>query len=490
MKSIRISNLRCLSDTGEIAMKPLMVLVGANSSGKSSFLRVFPLFKQSIEPRKRGPLLWFGPEVDFGSFDSSISRGKDTMHFEFRYDTEYEKMLPHFLFRNLSLDSLAFDICSNDNDDSITRLEIVFSRDQRIVIDAITKAIKITINNCIFESDSELELVSFNRFGILPTVMIRSARSKESVRDIIKSKINKHVKESIGRSIDDESLDRVFYDFYGSHAEMKDDIRKLFHLKKKEMTDEFFSYVNDIIVFAQIDDILESINSILRTDFENVSYIKPLRASAERYYRVQNFSVEELASDGHNMAMFLNELYSDSDKKKDFQKWTRDNFNFIVETIESNGHVSIKVKDEKNGDDNLADMGSGYAQLLPIIITLWQATYDKLDVRYYSRSRYGKRILAIEQPELHLHPSLQMRFADVLSSIISRSKKTGMSIIIETHSKEIINRIGIKVEDHSVEPEDVSVLLFDESHDVRTAHFNSAGVLQNWPIGFFDRLYY
>ncbi|WP_404801418.1 AAA family ATPase, partial [Aeromonas media] len=39
MKSIRIKNLRCFEDTGYIDIKPINLLVGLNSTGKSSFAR-------------------------------------------------------------------------------------------------------------------------------------------------------------------------------------------------------------------------------------------------------------------------------------------------------------------------------------------------------------------------------------------------------------------------------------------------------------------
>ncbi len=68
MFSYRIQNLRSLSDTGEINLKPINILLGANSSGKSTFLRSFPLFKQSISNSTKGPILWYGDFVDFGTF--------------------------------------------------------------------------------------------------------------------------------------------------------------------------------------------------------------------------------------------------------------------------------------------------------------------------------------------------------------------------------------------------------------------------------------
>ena len=72
---IRIQNLRSLVDTGFIAIKPLTILLGANSSGKSTFLRSFPLFKQSVEKELREPISWFDDSlVDFGDFETAKSK--------------------------------------------------------------------------------------------------------------------------------------------------------------------------------------------------------------------------------------------------------------------------------------------------------------------------------------------------------------------------------------------------------------------------------
>jgi hypothetical protein len=70
---LRVRNLRSLRDTGWIEIRPITILVGKNSSGKSTLARVFPLLKQSAERRKQAPLLWFGRLVDFGSFSEAVS---------------------------------------------------------------------------------------------------------------------------------------------------------------------------------------------------------------------------------------------------------------------------------------------------------------------------------------------------------------------------------------------------------------------------------
>jgi AAA15 family ATPase/GTPase len=86
MNSIRVKNLRCLADTGYIPIKPLTILLGANSTGKSTFLRVFPLLKQSIETPTNTPILWYGEKgyVDFGTIKNALRDSAETISFGFK----------------------------------------------------------------------------------------------------------------------------------------------------------------------------------------------------------------------------------------------------------------------------------------------------------------------------------------------------------------------------------------------------------------------
>ena len=74
MLKIGLKNFRSLKDVGPIEIRPITILVGENSSGKSSLTRLFPLLRQSVEVRSNTPVLWFGDIVDFGSFDSVVHR--------------------------------------------------------------------------------------------------------------------------------------------------------------------------------------------------------------------------------------------------------------------------------------------------------------------------------------------------------------------------------------------------------------------------------
>ena len=47
MNKIRIENYRAVKDSGVIELRPITIAVGRNSAGKSSFVRLFPLLKQT-----------------------------------------------------------------------------------------------------------------------------------------------------------------------------------------------------------------------------------------------------------------------------------------------------------------------------------------------------------------------------------------------------------------------------------------------------------
>ena len=96
MKKIRIKNLRSLSDTDYINIKPITVLVGKNSIGKSTFLRTFPLLKQTMVTNRSEPILWYSPElVDFGNFSESVNKNTKSKTIDLFY--EFELLVDDFL---------------------------------------------------------------------------------------------------------------------------------------------------------------------------------------------------------------------------------------------------------------------------------------------------------------------------------------------------------------------------------------------------------
>src|ERR1700752_3755375 len=86
MERIRVQNLRCFADTGFVELKPITILVGANSSGKSSLLRVFPLLKQSAETKTLSGLLLNEGDVNFGFYPDAVHRDADPAELKLEFD--------------------------------------------------------------------------------------------------------------------------------------------------------------------------------------------------------------------------------------------------------------------------------------------------------------------------------------------------------------------------------------------------------------------
>ena len=74
MDSIRVKNFRSIVDSNDIQLNAINILLGENSSGKSSFIRLFPMFKESTQHELRGPLLWFDEHYEYGNFSNAVSR--------------------------------------------------------------------------------------------------------------------------------------------------------------------------------------------------------------------------------------------------------------------------------------------------------------------------------------------------------------------------------------------------------------------------------
>ena len=128
------------------------------------------------------------------------------------------------------------------------------------------------------------------------------------------------------------------------------------------------------------------------------------------------------------------------------------------------------------------DVGIGVSQVLPVLVSAY-AWKDSL--------------LAIEQPEIHLHPALQAELGDVF---VQSALGSGNTFIIETHSEHLLLRIMRRIRETSsgelkegvpaVRPEDVMVLFVDPDGPqsiVREMPLNERGELvKAWPGGFFE----
>lgn len=91
MDQIRLQNYRCFEDSGSISLKPITFLLGANSTGKSSFLKFFPLLKQSLSIKRKGTFLWYSTDVDFKDFKNTVKDEKGSISIEFSFHLDNQR---------------------------------------------------------------------------------------------------------------------------------------------------------------------------------------------------------------------------------------------------------------------------------------------------------------------------------------------------------------------------------------------------------------
>jgi len=125
-------------------------------------------------------------------------------------------------------------------------------------------------------------------------------------------------------------------------------------------------------------------------------------------------------------------------------------------------------------DVDLTSVGVGVSQVLPVLVLCLLATQES--------------VILLEQPELHLHPALQVRLADFLLACA----ESGRQMIIETHSEHLVNRLRLKVaQDETNETGELVQLLFAEQEEGSTSYRPSrinplGGLDEEWPRGFLD----
>lgn len=454
MFKLGIKNFRGFLDN-EFTFSRINILIGENSAGKSSILKFLLALKQSLQvPNSRDyNLTLAGEEVDLGNYEEVIYNHEvdRNLSFSFEVGKEYVEDVSQM---NEELRKLYGKI------DKPTIISFGISKD----VSNPTTIRTIIKNELIGEVEIIPNMPENTSTGF-------SLLENQPTCDIYFTSISE--KEPL-------YLKEMPYIKTGFLPHV--DITKVIgELKNKQIVEKYhacYYLLNfQFYIFFQI----FSTQYLNNPDFE----------AAKRFYFKRDKKIKETINNieeliyllggdgflqGEILASFTQEYVA---KLQEFGIVD----NLYLKKIDSVRELRVVV----NGiDSNITDVGFGVSLQLPIIAQAMLAEKSIIENNKII-SKKGK-LLLIEQPEIHLHPSLQAKFMDSLLQIGDNNM-----YFIETHSEHIVRKLQVLVKEgkYGLRPEDVCIHYFrkENGHIVTTLHTidKETGKLSpKFPKGFYD----
>jgi len=538
-KSISVKNFRVFKELTQFEIRPLTFLIGPNNSGKSSFTKLMLAFKNNLHCIKFSE----SENHNLESYDKILNWSSDSdqiilrplhrvpfLSNNFSYEISYKNnTIDSVVLLNVlnNKEIMSFKSVLTDSDvEYYSRFnELLFNFDINFLIDLIYKkqvyfkATLLNEENIDFNTiknqnssttgySNELEKVMSELEKVISSLekdylLFDLYRSNENITSFYKKTIISHqnsiTKKGFMLAMDyDETISS------GSVKKLKNDfINSLKERLKKELEIDL-DLDNLELRYSRLGTLMFSKESIIQRELENllndfptsilssqpIHYISANRGSQKRV--LQNTSVNQ-----------INEIivdYSLLDKPdlvylREVLQIFGIEGELVIERFENT--ISSVYMLQNNKKINLADLGFGYSQIIPIFLKIITATknLDKNGASYSQKMSldFLKGItVIIEEPEANLHPSLQAKFADFLALTLKKFPK--INFIVETHSEYLIRKLQFLTAKGDLKTNDTIIHYFNNDKyvsikepKVKQIFINDdGGLTDNFGPGFFD----
>lgn len=377
-----------------IKIRPITLIYGPNSYGKSSILQSLLLLNQTVKEGKdfnNIHLLANGDTVKMGEFKYLINKN------DINKELRIEISLPYNHYFN------------NVNDDKrqdtsiLTKLFFAycFSLYKKQVILSKVDISAILID--YYEPDNTTESQKKLIYTLEP---VNPGQDN-------KFKIIRHLDNS----------DEVF---------LGDD------LQKQEVEKISFFRFEEFLSEDPFKQIEETINNLI--------YVSSFRTQPERYYVPENNRRVYVGKNGEYTAEILG---YDKKVSKYVDEWLEKiaGYNLVINKEDVVNSVNLNDKETNVENINLLDLGSGIAQVLPIITQAFKSENETI---------------LVEEPEIHLHPKAQAELGEMFAKA---AETKGNTFIIETHSENLLLRLEKLIRKGELSKDDVSVIYVDKNEN-------------------------
>ncbi len=455
IKTLRLHNFKAFQDTGDIEIKPITVLAGPNSGGKSSVLQSLLLLRQTLETEAPDiDLNLDGRFLQFSGLDE-LTFGKPPLP---RCEVSYEIGLETHIPTRVIPDYYPDLGIPGDVESLLLQSDIEFSFRYREVEEGKNRVILDR-----FDMTSCVQGVSGPRLTI--TFRDKGYQVKLKGVDLLEPYQGREIKGAGGR--------HFLPDFLLLEPDTEED--------------------TEYSPIMRLDPIFwHPIRNLEAELGDNLRYLGPLREEPQRAYLHSGSPYPEIGKRGEYAAQML--WLEKDDKVQYLPGLDQEPSEFtlldavgdvfrqlgIIEPIDVKSEKGIMYqilfgligsKDKKQV--TIADVGFGVSQLLPIVVMGLRSPETSL--------------LLFEQPEIHLHPKLQANLADFFLTLALSRKR----LLVETHSDHFINRLRRRIAEDATDKlkEKISILFVRPPHDgqgasIEPLQVDRYGVIENWPPEF------
>lgn len=429
---LRARNFKSWRDTGPLRLARLTGLFGANSSGKTSLLQILLMLKETVLSPDRKLVLNLGGEyspLDLGTFS---------------------------------------DIVHNHETGQELELEFAWTLPETLEI-----------------SDPETQDEALYRISDLSFDVVIAERAERPVVERFRYRFDKqeYGMRRTGTKPDGKHEFELVHGAYPARRTQGRPWPLPAPVKCYGFPDEATTYYQNV---GFLPDFERSFVEL----FSRVAYLGPLRSNPERRYIWGGDRPSDVGWDGSDAVAALLAARSEGLKsgrgkgKGRRYKSVEERVNEWLHTMglaegcrlkpiaEGRTDHEFRVQTRKAAPEVLiADVGFGVSQVLPVLVLC-----------YYVPE--GSTVI-LEQPEIHLHPSVQAALADVFIDVV---KERQVQIIVESHSEHLLRRLQRRMAERVLEQQDTALYfcqLENGASHITELQVDPEGNIRNWPEDFF-----
>ena len=465
---ISVQGFKSLSEESRIEIRSLTILAGANSSGKSSIMQPLLLMKQTLEVLYNpGALLINGPNVKFTSGSQLLSNtisSNDQFSVAIKTD-KYSSIKIIFQRENIGINSFRVSQFTENlgKDNEITYCQEMNSEE---------------LSNLVFKKELSERIYKQTQTAFLEKsrpIVVDQEEATDWIQEIIRNN-NKKWRFKI-------TSDRCFFQInainnYPNQIDSPQNITDFY----RSMESRVFEYLTNIANIAFSDQYFGPSLSVrftmLSYPYLKIIHLPGLRGTPERAYPITGIRNQFPGTFDNYFASIIHHWQITQDPKiEELNKYLKDLSLTSKVTSSRPNDVSIELqvglsKEISDTFVNIADVGFGVSQVLPVLVALLIAEPGQL--------------VYLEQPELHLHPRAQANLAQPLIDAANR----GVKVVVETHSDLLLTRIKTLVAEEAIDPAKLILHWFSRGDDgitkIDSKELDKVGAYGEFPIDFSD----